>query len=251
LGVAFLFSAIEIKRSLGETSNFEFLIINIIYLRRRQSLRPLSAVNPTRRFIEMGLRSVVFVLALAVCFTLQAGCQGPKNTEKEQPLIDESLSGEGIISDVKTAFQKESIFTIREDTGMSPGVPEEGVRTEPVVIIALGTVPVAGSWNLSLWDTSTRYLHLNLIQSDDAVVGGGELTDERGAVQVYAGGTVMGDGLALYVIPAGASSLYRLALRIIPGSMKGSYVYSGQGFAVPGLASGSMAPTTGTFPQPV
>lgn len=198
----------------------------------------------------MGLRSVVLMLALAACLTLPAGCQGPKNIETEQPSIDESLSGEGIISDVKTAFQNDSIFTIRKDTGMSPGVPEEGVRTEPAVIIALGTLPVAGSWNLILTDTSTRYLHLNLAQSDDAVIGGGELTDERGAVQVYAGGTVMGDRLALYIIPPGASSLYRLALQIFPGSMKGSYVYSGQGFAVPGSASGSIASPTGTFPQP-
>jgi len=197
----------------------------------------------------MGFRGVVLMLALAACLVLPASCQGPKNIPVEQPFSDDSLSGEGINSDVKSAFQDESIFKIREDTGMSPGVPDEDVRTPQAVIIALGMVPVAGSWNLILTDTSTKYLHLNLIQSDDAVIGNGELMDERGTVQVFAGGTVMGDRLALYVIPAGASSLYRLALQILPGSMKGSYVYSGQGFAVPGMASGSIAPPMGTFPQ--
>jgi hypothetical protein len=202
-----------------------------------------------RRSIEMGFRSVVLVLALAACLALPASCQGPKNIPAEQTFLDDSLSGEGIISDVKSAFHEEGIFKIREDTGMSPGVPDEGVRTPQAVIIALGTLPVSGSWNLILTDTSTKYLHLNLLQSDDAVMGGGELVDERGAVQVYAGGTVMGDRLALYVIPAGASSLYRLALQILPGSMGGSYVYSEQGFMLPGSASGSIAPSMGTFPQ--
>jgi hypothetical protein len=217
---------------------------------REQPLRPLSVANQNGRFMEMGFKSVVLMLALAACLTLPAGCQGPKNIETEQPSIDESPSGERIISDVKSAIQNESIFTIREDTGMSPGIPEEGVRTKPAVIIALGTLPVAGNWNLILADTSTRYLHLNLAQSDDAVMGVGELVDERGAVQVYAGGTVMGDRLALYIIPAGASSLYRLSLQIAPGSMRGNYLYSEQGIVLPGSASGSIALPTGTFSQP-
>jgi hypothetical protein len=201
----------------------------------------------------MGFRSVVLVLALAACLALPASCKAPENIPAEQPNSGDSLSGEGIISDVRSAFQNEDIFNISKETGMSPGVPDKGVRTPPLppqaVIIALGTVPVAGSWNLILTDASTKYLHLNLVQSDDAVMGGGELTDERGTAQVSAGGTVMGDRLALYVIPDGTSSLYRLELQILHGSMKGNYVYSGQGFTMPGMASGSIALSMGTFPQ--
>jgi len=197
----------------------------------------------------MGFRSVVLALAVAACLALTASCQESNSSPEGEPFSQDDLSGNGIISDVKTAFQDEDIFKIREDTGMSPGVPDKGVRTPQTVIIGLGTMPVAGSWNLILSDSSTKQLHLSLIQSDDAVMGGGELMEEGGAVQVYAGGTVMGDRLALYVIPAGAYGLYRLALQILPGSMRGSYVYSGQGFALPGTASGSIAAPMITFPQ--
>jgi hypothetical protein len=197
----------------------------------------------------MGFRSVVLALALAACLALPAGCQGSKNLPEGEPFSQDDLSGKGIISDVKSAFQDEDIFMTREDTGMSPGVPDKGVRTPQAVIIGLSTMPVAGSWNLILSESSTKQLHLSLIQSDDAVMGVGELMEGGGAVQVYAGGTVMGDRLALYVIPAGAYGLYRMAMQILPGSMRGSYVYSGQGFAVPGMASGSMAASLSTLPQ--
>jgi hypothetical protein len=197
----------------------------------------------------MGFRSVVLALALAACLAIPASCQGSNGMPEGEPFSKDDLSGDGIISDVKSAFHDEDIFKIREDTGMSPGVPEKGVRTPQTMIIGLGTMPVAGSWNIILSDSSPKQLHLSLIQSDDAVMGGGELMDVGGAVQVYAGGTVIGDRLALYVIPAGAYGLYRLALQVLPGSMQGSYVYSGQGFAVPGTASGSMAASMSTLPQ--
>jgi hypothetical protein len=197
----------------------------------------------------MGFRSVVLALALAACLAFSASSQAPKNTP-DQPFSDDGLSGSGIVSDVKSAFHDESIFKIREDTGMSPGVPDKGVRTPQAVVVALGTVPIAGSWNLILTDASAKDLHLNLIQSDDAVIGSGELTSAGEAVQVYAGGSIMGDRLLLYVIPAEASSLYRLALQVLPGSMRGSYVYSAPGLTVPGIASGTMASSLGALQQP-
>jgi hypothetical protein len=210
------------------------------------------------RFKEMGFKSVVLVLALIGCFILPAvGIipPGPKTIVNENFPKDE-MSGNEIYTEVRKgvtadpenesvlSFYNESLFWVRADTGTSLPVPK-GVRTPVTVIRGLGPAPSAGSWSFTMTDTGTRYLTLNLQQFGDAVSGYGELMENGVRTPVSAGGTVLGDRLAMYVIPTGSQSVYRFSLNIRPGSMDGSYVFSGLGIEQPGVAFGSfVAPQT-------
>lgn len=206
----------------------------------------------------MGLKSVVLVLALIGCLALPAVGViplGPKNVE-DANFPKEGMSGneiytevrEGVFSDVENesvlSFRNESLFWTRKDTGTSLPVPK-GVRTPVVVVRGLGPAPAAGTWSFALTDVVTRYLTLNLVQYGDAVTGTGQLNENGVITPVTVGGTALADRLALFVTPVGGQSVYRLSLIIRPGSMDGSYIFSGQGIEQPGVAFGSyVAPQT-------
>jgi hypothetical protein len=199
----------------------------------------------------MGIKSVVIALALALCLFPMTSAQGPKNYIAEPMFPGENMSGSEIYKDVQggvysnandanLSFQNESLFIIRKDTGMSPHVPNKGVRTPVRIIRGLGIAPAAGSWSFTLADIATRYLRLDLYQTGDAVFGSGELADNGFTTPVTAGGTVLGDQLALFVTPTGSQNLYRFSLTIKPGSMDGDYIYTSQGITQPGVAFGSL-----------
>jgi len=145
------------------------------------------------------------------------------------------------VNDSSLSFRNESLFIIRKDTGMSPNVPEMGVRS-PAIVGRMGVAMAAGSWALTLNDLDKKYLKLNLYQSGDAVFGSGELAEGAAVTPVTAGGSVLGNQLALFVIPAGSQNMYRLSLTIQAGSMNGDYVYTAPGVNQPGVAFGSMIP---------
>lgn len=204
----------------------------------------------------MGFKGVVLALALMGCLTVTASCQGPGNYINEPAFPTEEMSGSQIYKEVRQgeytdpnesqlSFRNESLFIIRKDTGMTPGVPQRGVRTPAVVITGLGPAPAAGSWYFTLTDVATRYLKLNLNQNLDAVFGSGELIEGSTAIPVTAGGTVLGDQLAMFVIPVGSQYLYRFSLALGPGSMNGDYIYSGPGVTQPGVAFGSIVAPLG------
>jgi len=200
----------------------------------------------------MGFRSVVTVLALLACLTFAAAAQGPKNIENEPEFPEEQMSGTTILDEVRQgtvvgddelSFRNESLFIVRKDTGMSPGVPDQGVRTPVVKVVGLGPAPAAGSWSLTLQEAPTaanKLLSLNLFQTADAVFGYGQLNEGGVTTQVTVGGTVLGDKLSMYVIPVGSQRLYRFSLMLRPGSMDGSYIYSASGVTQPGVAFGSL-----------
>jgi hypothetical protein len=196
----------------------------------------------------MRFNSVVLALALIVCLSMMASAQGPKNQIVEPTFSGEEMSGseiynevqKGVYGDHNLSFRNESLFTIRKDTGMTPGVTDNGVRTPVMIIKGLGIAPAAGSWSFTLADTATRYLKLNLYQTADAVFGSGELLDSGLVTQVTAGGTVLGDRLSLYVTPLGSQNLYRFSLTIKPGSMDGEFIFTAPGITQPGVAFGSL-----------
>jgi len=205
-------------------------------------------------------KSVVLALALIVCLAIPAFAimpPGPKSIVN-QPFPNQNMSGYQITQEVTTgsdttpsnsdlSFRNESLFLINKYTGMSPGAGK-GART-PVIIGY--SVPVAGVWSLTLTDIGTKSLTLTLFQSGDAVFGSGQLTSGSSMTQVTAGGTLLDDKLALFVIPAGSSSsLYRFSLTIRPGSMGGDYLYSAPGITQPGIAYGSAIAPQGLAVQP-
>jgi len=209
----------------------------------------------------MGKISVVIALAFVVCLSLTAFAQGPKDYLAESAFPADGTSGSEIYQEVRSgadtlvkdvndsalSFRNESLFVIRKDTGMSPHVPaDKGVRTPVSVVSGVGMAPAAGSWAFTLTDVDTSFLKLNLYQTQDAVFGSGELTENGVSTVVTAGGTVLGDRLALYVSPLASSTLYRLSLTIRQGSMDGDYVYTAPGVTQPGVAFGSLLSVQGT-----
>ncbi len=207
----------------------------------------------------MGKISVVIALAFAVCLSMTAFAEGPKNYLVDPDFPAENTSGSEIYQEVRggadtiyydandssLSFRNESLFIIRADTGMSPHVPEDkGVRTPSASALGAGTASAAGTWAFTLTDVRTSFLKLNLYQTADAVYGSGELTENGVVTSVTAGGTVLGDRLSLYVTPEGSSNLYRLSLSITQGSMDGDYVFSSMGVTQAGVAFGSQLSST-------
>ena len=145
------------------------------------------------------------------------------------------------INDSSLSFQNESLFLINPYTGMSPNAVGKGVRT-PVKIYwnGMSYAPVAGNWSFTLTSVDTSYMMLSLYQNADAVSGSGVLTANGFNTPVTAGGTVLGDRLALFVTPVGTQNLYRFSLTITPGSMNGDYVFTAPGITQPGVAFGSL-----------
>jgi len=197
----------------------------------------------------MGFRNVVIALALIGCLSATVFAEGPQNQIVEPQSPGEDMSGSVILNDSDLSFRNESLFFVRKDTGMSPNVPANGVRTPVGIIQGLGIAPAAGSWSFTLTDTATRYLRLDLYQTVDAVFGSGELMDRGTTAQVTAGGTVLGDRLSLYVTPIGTQNLYRFSLTIKPGSMDGDYIFTAPGITQPGVAFGSLVAPQGTAGQ--
>ncbi len=198
----------------------------------------------------MGIKCLTLALAIAACLCLTALGQGPKNVIIEPEFSGDYLSGSQIrdevgwgeytdVNDSSLSFRNESLFIIRKDTGMSPNVPEMGVRS-PAIVGRAGVAMAAGSWALTLNDLDKKYLKLELYQSGDAVFGSGELAQGAVVTPVTAGGSILGNQLALFVIPAGSQNMYRLSLTIQAGSMNGDYIFTAPGVNQPGVAFGSL-----------
>ena len=193
----------------------------------------------------MGIKCCILALALAACLCMAAMVQAV-----EPQVSEDYLSGSQIrdevgwgeytdVNDSSLSFRNESLFIIRKDTGMSPNVPEMGVRS-PAIVGRMGVAMAAGSWALTLNDLDKKYLKLELYQSGDAVFGSGELAQGAVVTPVTAGGSVLGNQLALFVIPAGSQNMYRLSLTIQAGSMNGDYIFTAPGVNQPGVAFGSL-----------
>ncbi len=198
----------------------------------------------------MGFKISVLALAIVACLCMTAMAQGPKNVITEPEFPADYLSGGQIreevgwgvydaVTDSSLSFRNESLFIIRKDTGMSPNVPGQGVRT-PAIVGRAGVALAAGSWALTLNDLEKSYLKLDLYQTGDAVFGSGELAKAGNVTLVTAGGSVLGDRLALFVVPAGSQNMYRFSLIIQQGSLSGEYIFTAPGVNQPGVAFGNL-----------
>lgn len=207
----------------------------------------------------MGFKCVLIALAFVACLCTTAFALGPKNEFVEPEFPGEGMSGsqiyqevrEGVYDDIKDSalsFRNESLFIVNKNTGMSPSATSKGIRT-PVMIYwnGLSYAPVAGNWSFTMTSFDSSYLRLSLYQNGDAVSGSGVLTYNGFNTPVTAGGTVLGDRLALFVTPVGTQNLYRFSLTITPGSMSGDYVFTAPGITQPGVAFGSLLSSQAPF----
>ncbi|MHC1593821.1 MAG: hypothetical protein ACXQT2_00705 [Methanotrichaceae archaeon] len=107
--------------------------------------------------------------------------------------------------------------------------------------------PAAGSWSLTLQDSTTRYADLVLYQVDKEVFGQGTMIYNGRAQTVAAGGSMMGNLLDVRLITLDGVNMYRLRLDISTRPARGSYsAYSPAGARWAGTVSGERRlPTPG------
>lgn len=192
----------------------------------------------------MGIKFSILALSLAACLCMTV-VQSVEPQDSEDYLSGSQIRDEvgwgkyTDVNDSSLSFRNESLFIIRKDTGMSLNVPDQGVRS-PAIVGRMGVAMAAGSWALTLNDLDKKYLKLDLYQSGDGVFGSGELAEGAAVTPVTAGGSVMGNQLALFVVPAGSQNMYRFSLTIQAGSMNGDYIFTAPGVNQPGVAFGSL-----------
>jgi hypothetical protein len=187
----------------------------------------------------MGLKSVILMLALILCFVNPVFSQVTKNYTAEPSSSIQDHIGKQVTTHVGESFKNERLFRTRHDAGMRSGVPGSVARKPRVKIMPLGPAPAAGNWSLNLTNARPK-LSLKLYQSEDAVFGYGNLTDNGTIEQLTAGGTVMDDRLAMYIISGSSQNIYRTWFTLRPGSMEGSYILSSLGNLQYGNAIGTL-----------
>jgi hypothetical protein len=203
----------------------------------------------------MGTKLSILTLALGACLCIIALAQADEPQIQEDDLSGSQIRDEvgwgeySNLNDSSLSFRNESLFIIRKDTGMSLNVPDRGVRS-PAIVGRAGVALVEGSWAFTLNDLAKRDLMLNLYQSGDAVFGSGELAENGVTTPVSAGGSILGNQLALFVIPAGSQNMYRLSLTVQAGSMNGNYIFTAPGVNQPGVAFGNLIASQAGLTQP-
>jgi hypothetical protein len=147
-------------------------------------------------------------------------------------------------------YSQEDIFNVSKETELSQGLSIKDSGVHPVNIGSGSLTNVAGSWSFNLSDTiATRSLKLMLYQNNDAVFGFGDITILGNSTSAYAGGTIKGNNLTLYVISDREPSLYKIETIVGPDSMDGNYIFSTKQKAQErGKATGGLAVASSAIP---
>jgi hypothetical protein len=82
---------------------------------------------------------------------------------------------------------------------------------------------VAGNWSLRLSDSKNRFIAIRLFQSENTVLGTGNMNDGGDTLKVLASGSISTDKLNLDVISSGVVNLYRFSLNLSSLSASGEY----------------------------
>jgi hypothetical protein len=100
---------------------------------------------------------------------------------------------------------------------------------------------VAGNWSFRLRDSRNRFMALTLYQSENTVLGTGNMNDGGDTSKVLASGVISADKLHLDVISSGIVNLYRLSLNLSGSSASGEYkAFSTKGETWIGTAEGML-----------
>jgi hypothetical protein len=120
----------------------------------------------------------------------------------------------------------------------SSGQAKVALSPEPTVSPAAN---VAGNWSIRLRDSKNRFMALMLYQSENTVLGTGNMNDGGDTLKVLASGVISADKLRLDVISSGIVNLYRLSLNLSGNSASGEYkAFSTKGETWIGTAEGML-----------
>jgi hypothetical protein len=120
----------------------------------------------------------------------------------------------------------------------SSGQAKAALSPEPTISPAAN---VAGNWSLRLRDSKNRFMALSLYQSENTILGTGNINDGGDTLKVLASGLISADKFNLDVISTGIVNLYRLHLNLSGSSASGEYkAFSTKGETWMGTAEGML-----------
>lgn len=103
---------------------------------------------------------------------------------------------------------------------------------------------LAGNWSFRLKDDKNRFVAVRLYQSENTLLGAGNMNDGGDTLKVLASGLISADKLYLDVISSGTVNLYRLSLNLSGSSASGEYrAFTTNGEAWMGTTEGTLAGT--------
>jgi hypothetical protein len=103
---------------------------------------------------------------------------------------------------------------------------------------------LAGNWSFRLKDNKNRFVAVRFYQTENTLLGSGNMNDGGDTLKVLASGLISEDKLYLDVISSGTVNLYRFSLNLSGSSASGEYrAFSTSGEAWTGTADGTLAKT--------
>lgn len=113
---------------------------------------------------------------------------------------------------------------------------------ETNILPASSAFSLAGNWSFQLKDSKNRFISLRLFQSENTLLGAGNMNDGGDTLKVLASGLTSADKLYLDVISSGVVNLYRFSLNLSSRSASGEYrAFSTSGERWMGTAEGTLA----------
>ncbi len=145
------------------------------------------------------------------------------------------------------AFQTAgSVSSDQSEAASSPetaiSTPVKPATSQEISPILSPASSLAGNWSFRLRDSKNRFMALTIFQSENTVIGTGNMNDGGDTQKVLASGSISADKLRLDVISSGVVNLYRLKLNLSGNSASGEYeAFSTKGETWIGTAEGMLA----------
>jgi hypothetical protein len=138
-----------------------------------------------------------------------------------------------LIGLVMQASSQGYLGTVNTGTGIeAPITVGSGATPQGANVGASAAVNLTGTMSLNLVDGIARQINLDIIQNGDLLLGYGNMTSGTGIQRVTAAGSLMTNGMMLYILPADVPEVYRLNIGGSGTSLSGRY----QAFAANGAA---------------
>jgi hypothetical protein len=106
---------------------------------------------------------------------------------------------------------------------MQPITVGAGAAPQGAIVGTPTGANLTGTMSLNLIDGITRQIYLDIIQSEDLLLGYGNITSGTGIQRVTAAGSLMTNGMTLYILPVDVPEVYRLNIVGLGASLSGKY----------------------------
>lgn len=132
--------------------------------------------------------------------------------------------------------------TVSTGTGIIPAITVGKSLISASSVGAISTqANLTGSWSMDLKGSEKRHLDLQVYQETDLVLGSGQMSDQQGSLGVTAAGSVVGDGLTVFVFVVDTQQVFRLKLSLSGVSLAGEYESLAKGAGIEsGTATGQV-----------